>query len=161
MHWQNTGLDIVTSSSAISQVWFGAWPFSIELHWWFQHRVSNCHQSWSDQQRIPRTSPMQTVVFQLGKPVFKFERIGCSHTRMFPTSITKTKAGLFKSNKICELEFGFPNKYIFNFFGPAFRKLCDWDGQSHDLVLFAGSLTKIFIRLMAVGFLAFSLSIRK
>jgi len=32
----------------------------------------------------------------------------------FPPNF-KRKAGLFKSNKICELEFGFPRKYIFNF----------------------------------------------
>ena len=31
MHWQNTGLNVGTSSSAILQVWFGARPFSFDL----------------------------------------------------------------------------------------------------------------------------------
>ncbi len=55
MHWQNTGLDFVTSSSAILQIWFGAGPFWFELSRKFQHHVSRYHQRWSDQQQIPRT----------------------------------------------------------------------------------------------------------
>jgi hypothetical protein len=31
--WQNTGLDVGTSASAILQVWFGTGPFSFKLKW--------------------------------------------------------------------------------------------------------------------------------
>ena len=47
MHWQNTGRDVVTSSSAILRVWFGAGPFSLKLYWQFQHHVSIHHQHWA------------------------------------------------------------------------------------------------------------------
>ena len=57
---------------------------------------------------------MQTVVFQLGKPASKWNASAGHILECFPPNF-KRKAGLFKSNKICELEFGFPNKYIFNF----------------------------------------------
>ncbi len=43
MHWQNTGQDVVTSSSAILQVWFGAGPFSFKLNCYFQLYVLNYH----------------------------------------------------------------------------------------------------------------------
>ena len=63
MHWQNTGRDIVTSSSAILQVWFGAGPFSFKLNWQLQLYVINLSsQPGETSNEFPVLSPMQTVV---------------------------------------------------------------------------------------------------
>ncbi len=61
MHWQNTGRDFVTSSSAILQVWFGAGPFSFELYRKLQPYISFIISAGQTSNEFPRTSPMQTV----------------------------------------------------------------------------------------------------
>ena len=55
MHWQNTGLDNVTSTSAILQVWFGAGLFSSNLIGSFNISFQIVISTGRDQQQIPRT----------------------------------------------------------------------------------------------------------
>ncbi len=62
MHWQNTGRDLVTSASAILQVWFGAGPFHLNLVGSFNIAFQFVISADQTSNEFPRTSPMQTVV---------------------------------------------------------------------------------------------------
>jgi hypothetical protein len=61
VHWQKSGLDIVTSAVNQYQLWFGAGPFFIKLLFQFNIFVFNLASAPGRRAMNPCPSPMQNV----------------------------------------------------------------------------------------------------